>query len=249
MGGARHPLVPGVLRYWPMTSPNGRDQDLDPEREHPRVVPLRGWEYPAPPDWDPGGILDAAVESRHAAAEALGPDDLTSSGRPRCTYLKQRNSDEAWGTSPGFKPPERCDQPCQPGSDACGYHDRKYRHQRGPGGDARLPHPDDASDEVLAPSKPGNPRETRADRVERIRLHLELVASSAVLAVQSVLESESARPQDRLKAAEIVLDRTVGRQLQLEAADQQERDLDVEILQLADTVLPPLAATGTDGQQ
>lgn len=86
--------------------------------------------------------------------------------------------------------------------------------------------------------------QARLRKIEAVRARLEDVAEFAVQAVMRVLEDEFAKPADRLKAAEMVLDRTVGRQLTLDQANSDERDLDTEISQLLE-----LQATGTEGNQ
>lgn len=156
---------------------------------------------------------DEAEHMRNLARGALRPEDLTLDGRPRCT------KDNSAGA--------RCGNAAERGTTVCRFH-----------GAANSRHPDDPREGSEGPGTAG-----RAARIERIRAHLELTADAAVLAIQSVLEDENARPQDRLKAAEIVLDRTVGRQITLDKEDAAERDLDQEILQIAST----LADTGTEG--
>lgn len=155
-------------------------------------------------------------ESAHAsrlAGSVLGPEDLTLHGKPRCTARSKTNG-------------VRCANAVVPGSHVCRYH--------GAGGKPK--HPDDpAADKDVA-------TRSRAVRIEAVRTHLELTAQSAVLAIESVLEDENAKTSDRLKAAEIVLDRTVGRHVQLEKEDIEERDLDEEIFQLTEA----LDLTGTD---
>lgn len=55
----------------------------------------------------------------------------------------------------------------------------------------------------------------------------------AVAAVQQILRDMDAKPADRLKAAESVLDRFVARKVHAEIEDnREERDLDAEIAPL-----------------
>lgn len=205
-----------------MTEKNGRDADLDPQRFAPRVVPIRGFSLPAPPGWQ-DDKLDQIKTLRDASVGALTPEDYTVNGHVRCTYLKGDKT--------------RCNNAVEPGTIGCKMHNAKAARGLEKEQDETV-----RPDAIIAEGKAQGTN--RADRVERIRAHLELVALSAVLAVQMVLEDELAKPSDRLKAAEIVLDRTIGRTLQVQAEDSAERDLDIEIMELADSVLP---ATGTDG--
>jgi hypothetical protein len=118
----------------------------------------------------------------------------------------------------------RCANEAVLGTTVCRFHGAKLN-----------PHPDDPN--------PGAGGAARESRIEAVRTHLELAAQSAAMAVQFILEDEMSRPQDRLKAAEIVLDRTVGRHVQLEKENAAERDLDKEILAIAESIAP----TGTEG--
>lgn len=154
-----------------------------------------------------------AEHMRRLAAGVLRPEDLTLDGRPRCTATSSTG--------------HRCGNAVERGTTVCRFHGAS---------DSR--HPDDPREGSEGPGTAG-----RQQRIERVRQSLEYAAGAAVLAVQSILENEDARPQDRLKAAEIVLDRTVGRTIQVEKEDAAERDLDQEILQIA----ADLGATGTDG--
>jgi hypothetical protein len=96
------------------------------------------------------------------------------------------------------------------------------------------------------PDSPGEERSIGASakraRIEAARQHLEFAAAAAVTAVMSIVEDEMARPQDRLKAAEIILDRTVGKTITLDKEEAADRDLDKEILAIAESVAP----TGTE---
>lgn len=152
---------------------------------------------------------------RRLAAGVLSPDDLTLDGRPRCTHVSEETG-------------KRCGNAVERGTTVCRYHGASNAH-----------HPDFNGGTQEGPGSAG-----RAQRIERVRMALEYGAMSAAIAVTSILESEDARPQDRLKAAEILLDRTVGRTIQLEKEDASERDLDQEILQIA----ADLGATGTEGK-
>lgn len=150
-------------------------------------------------------INDETEHLKKVQAGILGPDDLTIRGRPRCT------SDS---TVTGV----RCGNESVKGTTVCRFHGASHGH-----------HPDDTANSE-GPGTAG-----RQARIDRVRTQMEYAAMGAVLAVQGILEDDEARPQDRLKAAEIVLDRTIGRTLQIEAQDAQERDLDQEILQIAAT--------------
>lgn len=158
-------------------------------------------------------LREEAAHSRAMAGSVLGPEDLTLYGKPRCQAISKNNG-------------VRCANAAVPGSTVCRYH--------GAGGKPK--HPDDPAYDTDPASK------TRAHRIELVRTHLELIAQSAVLTIQSVLEDENAKPSDRLKAAEITLDRTVGRHVQLEKEDIEERDLDEEIFALTEA----LDFTGTE---
>lgn len=158
-------------------------------------------------------VGDEARHQANIATSVLGPEDLTLRGRVRCMAVAKQTG-------------IRCGNEVVRGSHVCRYH--------GAGGKPK--HPDDPGHE----NHGGTVARTR--RIEAVRTHLELTASAAVLAVQSILENEDAKPGDRLKAAEIVLDRTVGRHIQLEKEDLEERDLDEEIFALTEAI----ELTGTD---
>jgi len=178
----------------------------------PNVIPIGGYSYPPPPEWTTRAEVS---HQTNLAGRVLGPEDLTLQGQVRCTARNQAGV--------------RCGNKVVKGSHVCRFH--------GAGGVPR--HEDDL---VTADGRTNGAGKARTERIEAIRLHLELTAASAVMAVQSVLEDEMAKPSDRLKAAEIVLDRTVGRHLQLEREDLEERDLDEEIFALTES----LHLTGTD---
>jgi hypothetical protein len=197
---------------------------VDPRDDHPstpplveraQVIPIDGWYLPPPPDWR---LTDEAKHLRQLRDGVLTPEDLTLNGRPRC-FTRNRAG-------------VRCGNEALPGSTVCRFHTRGTQVH---------------SETGIEVDEMGSTRSVavaRQARIDAVRTHLELTAQAAVMAVESILEDEAARPQDRLKAAEIVLDRTVGRTLQLEREDAQERDLDKEILAIAET----LDATGTDGE-
>jgi hypothetical protein len=153
-----------------------------------------------------------AEHSQRLAGSVLGPEDLTLSGQPRCMATSRKGV--------------RCANAVVPGSHICRFH--------GAGGKPK--HPDDPNADRDGATK------SRAHRIEAVRQHLELTAQTAVLMIESVLEDENAKTSDRIKAAEIVLDRTVGRHVQLEKEDVEERDLDEEIFALTEA----LDLTGTD---
>jgi hypothetical protein len=159
-------------------------------------------------------VTDEARHLRQLAQGAISPDDLTARGMPRCQRRAQITG-------------IRCANEAVPGSTLCRIHG---------GVDPATLHPDD-------PRTEGSSAKDRAERIDRVRMYLELAATSAVAAIQAVVESDDSRPQDRLKAAEIILDRTVGRQIQMEREDAEERDLDAEILAAAASVVP---LTGTE---
>lgn len=189
------------------------DEPFDdaPPDEQPNVIPIKGFTYPAPPDWR---TRDEVRHLNSLRGHVLSPEDMTLTGQPRCLARNKQGI--------------RCGNQVVPGSHVCRFH--------GSGG--RPEHEDDLT---RADGRDNAATRARTDRIEAIRLHLELTASSAVMAVQSVLEDELAKPSDRLKAAEIVLDRTVGRHVQLEKEDVEERDLDQEIFALTEAL-----KTGTD---
>lgn len=183
------------------------------DEHRPNVVPIGGFVFPAPPDWR---ISDETAHLKKVQAGILEPEDLTLRGRPRCTHVRSENG-------------IRCGNEAARGTTVCRFH-----------GASNSPHPDDNRGFTRGEG-PGT--SGRQARIERVRTHLEYAAETAVLVVQQIAEDEEARTQDRLKAAEIILDRTVGKTMQLEREDAQERDLDQEILAIAET----LDKTGTDG--
>jgi len=190
--------------------------DATRDRLHgkPKVVPIGGYQFPPPPDWSTPEELGHTHRLRQNVVDQLGPENLTIHGRPRCTQNSRQTG-------------ERCGNAAVPGTHVCRFH----------GASGKI-----LDDDDLTRPNGNQATRARAERIELIRQHLELTAQAAVLAVQAILEDEDSRPADRLKAAEIVLDRTVGRHLQLEKEDLEERDLDEEILALTDAI-----ATGTDG--
>ena len=119
---------------------------------------------------------------------------------------------------------ERCRQPAVIGSNVCRYH--------GAGG--QISHPDDP--------RP-NARTLARNRVlDAVRLKLEELAEKAANALEEILDDSTAKPSDRLKAIELTLDRSVGKQISVEHADKVKRDLDDEILEIVNQL-----QTGTDG--
>lgn len=86
-----------------------------------------------------------------------------------------------------------------------------------------------------------------------IRFNLELaknrVAQLAPLALQTVMEilqDPDAKTSDRLKAAGIILDRTVSQKIEVQDTSSDERDIDAEIEEALEIAQMQLG-TGTDG--
>lgn len=81
---------------------------------------------------------------------------------------------------------------------------------------------------------------------EVMKERLAELGDQAVATVQQVLEHGD-RSQDRLRAAEMVLDRFVPKKSEVEVSQHEERDLDLEIEQaIAEDTNAPLPPTGTD---
>lgn len=72
-------------------------------------------------------------------------------------------------------------------------------------------------------------RRKAAERMESLREQFVMLASPALHAVRDILEDPDARPADRLKAAELVIDRLVAKRIETEVIEESERDLDEEI--------------------
>lgn len=91
------------------------------------------------------------------------------------------------------------------------------------GAGGRPKHPDDPGAKHTAANK-------AKERMESVKDRLEELAGQALDTVKDVMESERAEPQHRLKAAEMVLDRTVGRKVDATVTDNREdEDLDRSI--------------------
>lgn len=87
--------------------------------------------------------------------------------------------------------------------------------------------------------------EVRLDRLAQARQRMESLVDRAVDSVVNVMENDEARASDRLKAAEMILDRSLPKKLEVESHDQL-RDLDDEIATELGEVRRVLAATGTE---
>lgn len=149
---------------------------------------------------------------KNAYQVALTDEDLTADGQIRCVAMAKVRG-------------ERCTKPAVPGLSVCRYH----------GGGGVPKHPDDPAASTHGATV------GRARVLEAARRHLEGSAAKAARALDAMLEDESLKASDRLKAIELVLDRTVGKQIAIEKADNAKRDLDAEILELV------RQQTGTDG--
>lgn len=129
---------------------------------------------------------------------------------------------------------KRTGKPCQnwalPGGSVCRMHGGG---RRGVGGSLRN---DDG--EQLTPSQ-------RAKRnQDRIKERLAELGDQAVQTVKDILESDQARATDRLRAAELVMDRFVPKKAEVEVSQHEAADLDAEIEEaLGET----LESTGTEG--
>lgn len=102
---------------------------------------------------------------------------------------------------------------------------------------------DKARGEELLAAQATEAVSTRLDRLVEARERLESLVNRAVDAVVNVMENDDARPADRMKAAEMILDRSLPRKLEVEPHDEL-RDLDSEIAEELGEVV--LAATGTE---
>jgi hypothetical protein len=69
----------------------------------------------------------------------------------------------------------------------------------------------------------------------------------AMKTVMEILMNDNEKAADRLKAAQLVLDRGVAQKIQAEVSQSDERDLDAEIEDALEEVRAELDRTGTDG--
>lgn len=69
----------------------------------------------------------------------------------------------------------------------------------------------------------------------------------AMQTVMEILGNPDEKAADRLKAAQLVLDRGVAQKIQAEVSQTDERDLDAEIEDALEEVRAELDRTGTDG--
>lgn len=75
-----------------------------------------------------------------------------------------------------------------------------------------------------------NPVRAKAEqRKQLIEDRIKELAETAAQAIQSVLENPEAKDADRIRAAETVLDRVVGKKIEAEIKKSEEADLDAEI--------------------
>lgn len=84
-----------------------------------------------------------------------------------------------------------------------------------------------------------NQAQVRAQLVD----HLFELVKPSIERLKAIIEHGDARPADQLRAIEIVMDRTVGKKVEVSVDDTDVEDLDREI----ETFMPELVATGTDG--
>lgn len=195
---------------------------VSPPYEDADPLPEEGSPLPPPPGL---GEDDFVRTGKHA-----GRLRCFASSKQRLRALRDRYPD---ATDEELAENARCQQPAVDGSHLCRFH--------GAGGAPK--HPDDPAAVAHEGSR------ARARKIEAVRTHLENVAEEAVEAVRAILTDEFARPQDRLKAAELVLDRTVGKQLTLDRENAEERDLDREIEELVSALAvdPPDPPAGELG--
>lgn len=107
----------------------------------------------------------------------------------------------------------QCRNRAVPGSTACKLHGG--REKRSP-------------EELLADPNLADPK----TRTIAARARLEELVEDALKAVVDVMKDPMSDAKDRLKAAEMVLDRTVGRKAEVHVTSHAERDLDDELDQL-----------------
>ncbi len=125
---------------------------------------------------------------------------------------------------------DRCSFNAQLGSDFCKIHERVVMREQQPETEAE--------------------RITRgltlAEKLEAAKQQMIGLADVAMRTVQEILESPTAKEADRLKAAQMVLDRAVAQRIEVEQASSDVRDLDAEIEDALAEVREELK-TGTDG--
>ena len=110
---------------------------------------------------------------------------------------------------------DQCKRWAVPGMAVCAKH--------GAGGRGAEKHPDD-------PAARTNPRNVAKARMEAVKDRLEELSDKALRTVEDVMDSELAEARDRLKAAEMVLARTVGTKLETTVKDgREDEDLDRQI--------------------
>lgn len=110
---------------------------------------------------------------------------------------------------------QRCRRWAAPGLNVCRNH----------GGGGKIKHPDD-------PAAKSHPATMGRQRLERIRERIQEMGDLAADTLAAVMQDLDAEPKDKLKAAEMVLDRLVGRKIEAEASPEERQDTVNEVMQL-----------------
>lgn len=121
----------------------------------------------------------------------------------------------------------RCRFNARDGSDLCGHHEKKIREAREP-------------EEAVAELSLG-------DKIKAAEQQVMDLVPVAMQTVMDILSNPAEKAADRLKAAQLVLDRGVAQKIQAEVSQGDERDLDAEIEDALAEVQAELDRTGTDG--
>lgn len=90
------------------------------------------------------------------------------------------------------------------------------------------------------------PAQRTARGQERMKARLAELGDIAVKTVQEILESSETRATDRLRAAEMVMDRFVPKKSEVEVTQHEALDLDAEIEEALGEA--PMQSTGTDDE-
>ncbi len=125
---------------------------------------------------------------------------------------------------------KRCSITALPESDLCWRHDPS--HDQPPRG-------------LKALKVNGRPK-TLGEQLQAAKDRMVGLADVAMQTVEEILQDPLAKSADRLKAAQMVLDRAVAQRIEVEQASGDVRDLDAEIEEALAEVRDDLK-TGTDG--
>lgn len=127
----------------------------------------------------------------------------------------------------------RCRFNAKPGIDVCGHHEKKLAQPVDP--------------EELDDSEDAFNKLSLSDKIKAAEQQVMDLVPVAMQTVMEILANPDEKAADRLKAAQLVLDRGVAQKIQAEVSQTDERDLDDEIEDALAEVRAELDRTGTDG--